>query len=226
MWVRLAAVPLVVIVALATCGSPYTSSPAAAAQGKSKGKSLINQLRGATLPDGIAKTNGRIEATRIDVAAKYAGRLATVTVKEGDEVTAGQVIAQISSPEYEAQLRGAGAQVLRAKQALAEAEALIAQRKSDQIYAKTDVERGQPLVEKGYLSRQVFQQRVTKADVSDAALHAAEAQREAAQFAIKSAESEVERIDAILVDLTLVAPRSGRVQYLIHRAGEVVDGGP
>jgi HlyD family secretion protein len=225
MWVRLAAFPLVVIVALATCGSPYTSSPAAAAQAKSKVQSLINQLRGATLPDGIAKTNGRIEATQIDVAAKYAGRLATVTVKEGDEVTAGQVIAQISSPEYEAQLRGARAQVLRAKQALAEAEALIAQRKSDQIYAKTDVERGQPLVEKGYLSRQVFQQRVTKADVSDAALHAAEAQREAAQFAIKSAESEVERIDAILVDLTLVAPRSGRVQYLIHRAGEVVDAG-
>jgi len=225
MWVRLAAVPLVVIVALATCGSPYTSSPAAAAQAKSKVQNLINQLRGATLPDGIAKTNGRIEATQIDVAAKYAGRLATVTVKEGDEVTAGQVIARISSPEYEAQLRGARAQVLRAKQALAEAEALIAQRKSDQIYAKTDVERGQPLVEKGYLSRQVFQQRVTKADVSDAALHAAEAQREAAQFAIKSAESEVERIDAILVDLTLVSPRSGRVQYLIHRAGEVVDAG-
>jgi hypothetical protein len=33
------------------------------------------------------------------------------------------------------------------------------------------------------------------------------------------------RIDAVLVDLTLIAPRSGRVQYLIHRAGEVADAG-
>jgi HlyD family secretion protein len=130
MSVRLAAVALVAIVALATCGPPKTFSPAAAAQAKSKVQGLIDELRGATLPDGIAKTNGRIEATQIDVAAKYAGRLATVTVKEGDEVTAGQVIARISSPEHEAQLRGARAQVLKAKQALAEAEALIAQRKA------------------------------------------------------------------------------------------------
>jgi HlyD family secretion protein len=135
------------------------------------------------------------------------------------------VIARISSPEYEAQLRGARAQVLKAKQALAEAVALIAQRKSDQIYAKTDMERGQPLVEKGYLSKQMFDQRVTKAEVSQAALEAAEAQHESAQFAIASAQAEVERIEAILVDLTLLSPRSGRVQYLIRRTGEVVDAG-
>ena len=82
------------------------------------------------MPEGIIKTNGRIEATEVDVAAKYPGRLATLTVNEGDEVTAGQVVATISSPETEAQLRAAQAQVLKAKQALAEALALITQRKS------------------------------------------------------------------------------------------------
>jgi HlyD family secretion protein len=196
-----------------------------AARAQSRVQKLIEDLRGTSMPKGIAKTNGRIEATQIDVAAKYAGRLATVTVNEGDEVTAGQVIARISSPEYEAQLRGARAQVLKAKQTLAEAVALIAQRKSDLVYAKTDVERGEPLVEKGILSRQVFQQRTTKAEVAEAALNAAAAQHEAAQFGITSAQAEVERIEAILVDLTLVSPRSGRVQYLIRRAGEVVDAG-
>jgi HlyD family secretion protein len=196
-----------------------------AARAQSRVQKLVDDLRGTSMPKGIAKTNGRIEATQIDVAAKYAGRLATVTVNEGDEVTAGQVIARISSPEYEAQLRGARAQVLKAKQTLAEAVALIAQRKSDLVYAKTDVERGEPLVEKGILSRQVFQQRTTKAEVAEAALNAAAAQHEAAQFGITSAQAEVERIEAILVDLTLVSPRSGRVQYLIHRAGEVVDAG-
>ena len=127
------------------------SAPGAHAQ--SRIKALIERLRGDTMPDGIVKTNGRIEATQVDVASKYAGRLAEVTVKEGDEVTAGQVIARISSPEYEAQLRAAQAQVQRAQQALAEAEALIAQRKSDQILARTDAERGKELVAKGYLSK-------------------------------------------------------------------------
>ena len=186
---------------------------------------ILEDLHGTDLPKGIARTNGRVEATQIDVAAKYPGRLETVTVEEGQDVTAGQMIARISSPEYEAQLRGARAQVLKAKHALAEAEAVIAQRKSDNLYYEQDVARGQPLVEHGNMSRQAFDQRVTKADVSKAALRAAEAQREEAVSALASAQAEVERIDAILVDLTLLSPRSGRVQYLIHRGGEVVNAG-
>jgi HlyD family secretion protein len=186
---------------------------------------VLEDLHGTTFPVGIVQTNGRIEATQIDVAAKYAGRLATVTVNEGDDVAAGQVIARISSPEYEAQLRGARSQVLKAKHALAEADAQIAERQSATLYYEQDVARGQPLVEHGNMSQQVFEQRVTKANVAKAAQRAAEAQREEAQSALASAQAEVERIDAILVDLTLLAPRTGRVQYLIHRAGEVVNAG-
>ena len=38
-------------------------------------ESLIARLRGETLPEGIVKSNGRIEATEVDVASKYPGRL-------------------------------------------------------------------------------------------------------------------------------------------------------
>lgn len=195
------------------------------AQAQSRIKEFLQRLRSGNLPAGIAKSNGRIEATQIDVAAKYAGRLSQVLVNEGDDVTAGQVIAKISSPEYEAQLRGAQSQVLKAKQGLAEANALIVQRKSEITLTQAELERGQQLVDKGYLTRQTFDQRVAKADTAKAALVAAEAQREQAAFAIKSAEAEVDRIEAVLVDMTLVAPRSGRVQYQLARAGEVVGAG-
>jgi len=226
MSVRLCAAAIVAIVVLAFRGPVY-AGPADdfLSQAQSTLRTLIDRLRGEAMPEGITKINGRIEATQIDVAAKYAGRLESVTVKEGDEVTAGQVIARISSPEYEAQLRGAQAEVLKAKKALAEAEALIAQRKADQILAKTDMERGQKLVEEGWLTKQVFDQRVAKADASDADLRAAEAAREQAQFAIETAQADVEHIEAILVDLVLVAPRSGRVQYQIAYGGEVVAAG-
>ncbi|MBN9437937.1 efflux RND transporter periplasmic adaptor subunit [Bosea sp. (in: a-proteobacteria)] len=195
------------------------------AQAQSRIKEFLQRLRSGNLPAGIAKSNGRIEATQIDVAAKYAGRLSQVLVNEGDDVTAGQVVAKISSPEYEAQLRGAQSQVLKAKQGLAEANALIVQRKSEITLTQAELERGQQLVDKGYLTRQTFDQRVAKADTAKAALVAAEAQREQAAFAIKSAEAEVDRIEAVLVDMTLVAPRSGRVQYQLARAGEVVGAG-
>lgn len=216
--------------ALLTLGSVMTPVPqelsmVTTAQAQSRIKEFLQRLRSGNLPSGIAKSNGRIEATQIDVAAKYAGRLSQVLVNEGDDVTAGQVVAKISSPEYEAQLRGAQSQVLKAKQGLAEANALIVQRKSEITLAQAELERGQQLVDKGYLTRQTFDQRVAKADTAKAALVAAEAQRDQAAFAIKSAEAEVDRIEAVLVDMTLVAPRSGRVQYQLARAGEVVGAG-
>ena len=74
-------------------------------------RNLIARLRGQTLPEGIVKSNGRIEATQLDVSSKYAGRLSEVTVDEGHSVTQGQVIAKLTSPEYEAQLRAAQANV-------------------------------------------------------------------------------------------------------------------
>jgi HlyD family secretion protein len=78
--------------------------PAAFAQAdlQTKLQTLIDKLRGVNMPAGVVKTNGRIEATQVDISAKYPGRLESVAVVEGDEVKAGQVIAVISSPEYEA----------------------------------------------------------------------------------------------------------------------------
>jgi HlyD family secretion protein len=80
---------------------------------------------GRTTSEGIVKTNGRLEATEVDIAAKYPGRLVDITVEEGSEVKAGQVVGRVSSPEYEAQLQAAQSNVEQAKETLAEAETLI-----------------------------------------------------------------------------------------------------
>jgi len=188
-------------------------------------ENLIDRLRGRDMPAGIVKTNGRVEATEVDVAAKYPGRLATLTVDEGDEVTAGQVVGTISSPETEAQLRGAQAQVIKAKKALAEADAVIVQRKSDLDFARTDYDRGKPLLEHGTITQQTMDQRRNKFESAEAAYVAANAQHDEVDAAIKAAEAQVEQFQAILVDLVLVSPRTGRVQYRLARAGEVVAAG-
>jgi HlyD family secretion protein len=188
-------------------------------------ETLIDRLRGRDMPEGIMKANGRLEATQVDVSAKYPGRLATLSLNEGDEVTAGQVVATISSPETEAQLLGAQAQVVKAKRALAEAVALIAQRQSDLDFTRADYERGKYLLERGHVSQQVADLRRNKFEAAEAAYVAANAQRDQADAAIKAAEADVQRLQAILVDLVLISPRSGRVQYRLARAGEVVAAG-
>jgi HlyD family secretion protein len=197
--------------------------PSAHAQGVVR--NLIARLRGQTLPDGIVKSNGRIEATQLDVSSKYAGRLSEVTVDEGHSVTKGQVIAKLTSPEYEAQLRAAQANVQNANNALTAAEAEITSRQSQLEFSKTDFARGQELIKTGYITKQSFDQRRRNFDSAVAAVAAATAQRDQAKSAIKNSEAEVERIQSIITDLTLVSPRNGRVQYLLARAGEVVAAG-
>src|SRR5580704_9150481 len=188
-------------------------------------KNLIARLRGETLPAGVVKSNGRIEATQVDVSSKYAGRLAEVTVEEGSSVTQGEVIARISSPEYEAQLRAAQADVQKANDALAAAEAEITSRQSALEFAKSDFERGQELMKTGFITKQVFEQRKRNYDSAVAAVQSFTSQRDQAQSKIKNSEAEVERIESIIKDLTLVSPRLGRVQYQLARAGEVVAAG-
>ena len=75
--------------------SPRFSIVQAQSELQSKLHTLIDKLRGTDMPAGIVKTNGRIEATQVDIAAKYPGRLESVMVEEGDEVGARQAIAVI-----------------------------------------------------------------------------------------------------------------------------------
>jgi HlyD family secretion protein len=75
------------------------------------------------------------------------------------------------------------------------------------------------------ISQQMVDLRRNKFEAAEAAHVAATAQRDQADAAIKAAEADVERLQSILVDLVLVSPRSGRVQYRLARAGEVVAAG-
>ena len=205
--------------------SPLAGWLSPGAEAKTRIRSLLDRLRGKKMPEGIFKTNGRIEATQVEVAAKYPGRLVDITVEEGSEVKAGQVVGRVSSPEYEAQLRAAQSNVDRAKKSLAESETLITQRNATLAAAKSDFERGKELIDKKIITQQTFDQRRRNYEGAEASAQGAIAQRDQAEAAIKSSEAEVERIKSILNDLILVSPRTGRVQYQLARNGEVVPAG-
>ena len=67
------------------------------------------QHRVPPLPPGIAMSNGRIEATEIDVASKLPGRIKDVLAQEGDFVEAGQVVALMDIQALDVVLRQAQA---------------------------------------------------------------------------------------------------------------------
>ena len=102
---------------------------------------------------------------------KVSGRLQTVTVKLGDRVANGQVIAVIEDREiYE--------QVKQAEASFAVARASVKQREADLKFAETALERARSLFERQLLPRQTL-------DDADARYQAAVAQLDlaGAQFA-------------------------------------------
>lgn len=188
-------------------------------------QALIGKLTGNKLPAGIFTTNGRIEAEQVLVAAKLAGRVLAVLVEEGQTVETGQVVARMDTSELEAQFAGAEAQVRRAEKAIAEAEAAIAQRESERTLAEQEHERASKLKESGYGTVQSLDLRQSQLNVALAALRAAEASLDEAHAAADAARAEVARVQSLIDDSTLKAPRRGRVEYKLVQSGEVVAAG-
>lgn len=188
------------------------------------GWSVYQRARG-TLPPGIARTNGRIEAERIDVATKFAGRIAQVLVAEGDMVEVGQVVARLDTSELEAQLREAEAAERQAERQLDQANALLAQRQAELKLAEQQLTRSLGLVGKGYTPREVVDQREAAKITAEAALNSAFSQIALAKAGIEAAAARVLRLKVDINDSTLRAPRRARVQYRLALAGEVLGAG-
>ena len=128
------------------------------------------------------------------VKARVPGELQGLTVREGDSVQAGQVIARVEPTEYADRLRQSQRQA-----DAAQAQVEIAQRQYDTNTA---------LMDKGFISK-------TALDNSLASLNAAQANYRAAQ-----AGTEVVRKG--LADTVLKAPISGQIAQRLAQPGERV----
>jgi len=175
------------------------------------------------LPEGFASSNGRIEATEVDVASKFAGRLTAVLPREGDRIEAGAIVAQVDTESLEAQLRQAQAQRNSEYQDSEHAKAVVAQRESELELVRRELKRLQRLSSQGHFaSEESVDQARTAVRTAEAALRAARVQVEATAAAIEAAQATIERIQVDIDDSALRAPRSGRVLYRLAEPGEIV----
>ncbi|WP_438969781.1 HlyD family secretion protein [Methylophaga sp.] len=203
--------------------------------------------------DYLVNGNGRIEATEIDIATKYAGRVIAIYANEGDFIEAGDIVASMQIDVLNAQLNEARAELQKAMNAVASAQAqvavqesevaaakaLVVQRTSELENAQRRYNRTQSLTQKGSASRQQLDDDEAAVRSAQATLVAARAQVKAAEAAVISAQSQVngaqsavtaveatiERIEVDIADSQLKAPRDGRVQYRVAEPGEVLASG-
>lgn len=180
---------------------------------------------GQNLPEHIAVGNGRIEATEVDIATRIPGRLESFSVKEGDLVEANQLLAVMDTDELSARLAASEANLHKAEQAQLLAEAVVAQRESEQRYARGELARIETLVDRGHASREQLDRARTSAETADAALQAARVQVASAQAGIEAARAAIRQIQTNIDDSQLSTPVGGRVLYRLAEPGEVLAAG-
>jgi HlyD family secretion protein len=83
-------------------------------------------LRESNTPREIISVSGRIESDDAAVAAKTSGRIREITVREGDQVKAGQVIATLDDEQLKARVDQAQSNVAQAEARLSRARHEIA----------------------------------------------------------------------------------------------------
>jgi len=174
---------------------------------------------------GFAVGNGRLEATEVDIATKFHGRVEEILFDEGDRVQAGQIVARMDTASLEAQLAEAEASVVIARKQRITAIAVVAQRKSECNLARKNLSRAEKLYKKGIISLQKLDQEIAAYDVAESRCDAAEADVANTEAAIEAAIAQSGRLKSDINDSTLKSPISGRVQYRLAEPGEVLPAG-
>ena len=177
------------------------------------------------LPPGFAMGNGRLEADPIDISTKFAGRVAEIMVDEGDAVHAGEVVARMDTRDLEATMKSLIAQKKQAENSLEEAQALVAQYRSQVVLAQQEYDRTDALVKRNVATHELLDQRKQGLDGANAALLAAQQRVDVAEHAVTAVEHNIELYRVNIADNTLVAPKDGRIEYRISNVGEVLPAG-
>jgi HlyD family secretion protein len=179
----------------------------------------------SVLPQGIASGNGRLEATEVDIATKVAGRLASVSVHEGDDVVIGQVLAELDVKDLKAQLRSAEAQVRQAHAAMQQSRAAEAGAASQRRLAQTTFNRTEQLVKKNFVSDDRLDRDYSAVQTADATTSAARSRVQEASEEVAAAEARCDVMRILLDDATLKASVAGRVLYRLAQQGEILPAG-
>ena len=158
------------------------------------GDADVVRLQSITLSRTVAVSGSLRAVQTAAIKARVAGELQGLTLREGDTVRAGEVVARIDSTEAQARVRQAGQQA-----EAAQAQVSIARR---------TLENNQALVRQGFIS-------ATALETSTANMNAAEANHQAALAALDIARKGLE-------DTTLRAPLNGQVSARLVQDGERV----
>lgn len=167
-----------------------------------------------------------IEARRsYAIGPTVAGRVARVLVDQGEQVVAGQLLAEMDPVDLDARQDAGAAAASRAEQLVASAQAALAETASRARLAQGSADRYSDLRKKGFVSQEAADARTHEAAAARAAQEAATAALAAAKDDARRARYDLAGLGKNREHLRLVSPVAGIVTARLTEPGSTVVAG-
>ncbi len=183
---------------------------------------LYWMLKPQPLPAQVIYGSGRIEADEVRIAVEIPGRLLENAAVEGQNLTAGQLVARLDPNDYALQADRAAAQWTAAQRAAAQIVPQIGLARHHAETARTDLQRFESLSGEGAVSaREVdFQRNANRAAVDE--MLTLQEQRARAGAEAEAASASLALARSQIGKTRILAPISGAVLERLVEPGEVL----
>lgn len=202
-----------VVAAILILGYRQFFAPADVRSQEVKAGEIVNEVMGT----------GTVEAhVKVTISTKISGRLTEVLVDQGDQVTAGQIVARLEDLDLKHQVEVEEANVSARKATL---ERLIADKKlatATLEVAARNYRRADTLLEKKTISQEEHDRYLDLFTTGKAGLERAEAALVEGQKLLVAAEKTLEYEQAKLADTVIAAPFDGLIVRRDRDPGDVV----
>lgn len=169
--------------------------------------------------------SGKIQPeVEVKISPDVSGEIVELTVKEGDHVTKGQVLAKILPDIYQSNVERSIAALNSSKANFQSAQARLIQSQSQYEKARINYERNKKLFADKLIAAAEFEGIESAYQVAKAEVDAAKEGVNSAQFGIQSAEASLKEAEDNLKKTTIFAPVDGTIAKLNKEKGERVVG--
>ena len=187
-------------------------------------KVVIEEVSLRTIIETVT-ANGKIQPEKdIKVSPFIGGEIIELTVKEGDQVTAGQLLAKIDPEQYRAAYARSEALINSQKASVANSRAGLSQANAEYVKSELDFNRNKELWEKEVISDAEFERIKANFEVSKSRVDAAKENLKSSEFQVKSSEASLREARENLTRTAVFAPQDGTVSLLRVEKGERVQG--
>lgn len=169
--------------------------------------------------------NGRIQPEKeVSITPYISGEIVELTVREGDEVKEGDLLAKIDPEIYRSNFERTEAALQSQKASLSNAKARLLQTQAQFTNNKLAFERSKRLWEEKVISDADYEAALAQFEVAEAEVMAAEETVKASGYQVASAEASLREARENLTKTAIYAPTDGTVSKLNVEKGERVAG--